>query len=161
VRCLTAQNILIRDSKAYDKTKRAIELVQKYEPDLFHSIVKTSVIQLGSRTADNSLEAAGFAILDERRDFNIPWIMLSPEFIKICSVKELSSVIVHEACHLRSMRIAKSQGSVYVSTGHEAYLEHVEIYNYVLSYLGRIKSSEWEKEQCRVAMKLLNIPIKD
>ena len=152
---LSAQDILVRKSDA-PKVNAALEIVRKYEPDIYETIIKRSTIQLGEYSPTE--KGTCWCEDEVQEGKRILWIMLSPEIVKNKSINWIASTIVHEAMHLR-FGMSLSGSNDLANYEKREKMEHITIYNYELFFLRRIGATKEDIASEKALMKSLSIPI--
>lgn len=149
-----SQTILVNNPNKY-KIDQALVILEKYEPDIFYTIINKSFIQLGEIPGEPDIN---FNILDEVDEKQNLWIMLTLNLVNYSSVNEIASLILHEAMHLR-YRLTIPRDSPNYSFKQREKIEHIAIYNYEILFLRKIGSPEHHIKGRKEVMRKLSIPI--
>lgn len=151
---VNAQKVLVT-GKYLPRVEHALNIVAKYEPDIYADIIRQSFIQLGEIMGQ---PGTSFCIVDDAATTPALWIMLSPLRLRDATNLSIASVIVHEAMHLR-YNLAMKDNPKWTTDEAARHLEHTTIYNYQLFFLKRIGASREEIEGVRGVMRSLSIPV--
>lgn len=154
VKISVSQTILVNNPNKY-KIDQALVILEKYEPDIFYTIINKSFIQLGEIPGEPDIN---FNILDEVNEKQNLWIMLTVNLVNYSSVNEIASLILHEAMHLR-YRLTIPRDSPNYSFKQREKIEHIAIYNYEILFLRKIGSPEHHIRGRKEVMRKLSIPI--
>jgi hypothetical protein len=148
------QTILIQTSDT-TKIKKALAIINYYEPEIYQSIITKSIIQFGELP---DKPRVNFAISEKNGIEPRYWIMLNPTLMNNNSIHIIATIIVHEAMHLGySMNIYKKASMNDYEK--ELKIEHVHIYNYELNFLTKIGASKSDIDSRKRVMDDLKIPI--
>jgi hypothetical protein len=137
------------------KVDLALDLIKYNEPALFENTVKNSYIQIAS--IGKNWDA--FSRTEYLNNQKIQWIIIDLETIKTFNYKNIASLIVHEALHLKIQSENNSYTYTYRSENQKL-KEHAYIFNYQLDFLKRINASHNDIQYYKDIMRDLDIRIK-
>jgi hypothetical protein len=149
------QNNLVHENWR-GKIDAALYLIKQYEPVLFEQVVSRAYIQL-SDCAKRGM--AAYATRDYRFRETIEWIMIDVDQADKNSIKNLASLIVHEALHLKMWDHGNTGKNWGTMTQQERDQEHTYIYNYQLSFLKKIKAKKSDIDYYAYLMATLGLPV--
>ncbi|MCX6336682.1 MAG: hypothetical protein NT153_05250 [Bacteroidetes bacterium] len=152
---LSAQDVLVSSANA-PKVKAALELIKKYEPDIYESVIKKSKIQLGELSQKD--KGTCWCIDEAQAGKKILWIMLSPNIVDNESINWIASTILHEAMHLR-FGLSLATDIENDSYAKREKTEHTTIFNYEIFFLRRVGASKKDISNQINLMRQLSISI--
>jgi hypothetical protein len=140
----------------HGKIDAALYLIKQYEPVLFEQTVRQAYIQLSDCSKQGM---AAFATKDYRVQETIEWIMIDVDQADKKSIKNLASLIVHEALHLKRWYHSNTGKTWGTMTPQERDQEHTYIFNYQLSFLKKIGANKSDISYYVYLMASLGLPI--
>jgi hypothetical protein len=134
---LFSQTNLIKVEAWKNKVNIALNIIKESDQNIFKEIVANSKIQVGEL---KEAGYAGFCEVEETSGGKILWIMIDVYELKNSSIQSISGLIIHEALHIKN-RLHDLPGRNWGNFSYQEKLkEHVQIYNYELSFLKKINA---------------------